>query len=113
MKMIQQKAEAIASASGMGAGVIDPVTIIAIIGLVLDLIKMWQDCHKTPTQALESAKSPGIVGNVLFHRMVNKHLRHHRKKAMIADKAKLIGRELTIADMAAMYAEVTPGASDA
>lgn len=43
----------------------DPMLIIAIISILIQLFKLWKDCNKTVDEAVEDMINPSIVTRVI------------------------------------------------
>ena len=53
---------------------LDPMTIIAIIGFVLNVVEMVKKCYgpNNEEKALDTMQNPGIIARIILGRMVNK-----------------------------------------
>lgn len=88
---------------------IDPATIFAIIGVITQVIKLYQDCQKTPVQAQEHMSSIGWWNRRKLWRVVKSSslLRNSSVSAEDVYDA-LLNRsaKITAEDVKKLYSEV-------
>jgi hypothetical protein len=88
---------------------IDPATIMAIISVIIQVVKMYRECKKSPAQAKESMSSPGFLNRWKLKRLA---------KSAVADQGASVsaddvyngvlrhGGRVTISDVTQLYQEV-------
>lgn len=69
MSILEDKAAAVAS-HGSTEVVVDPATILAIINILIQIVKLYQSCQKTPAEAKAHMSRPGWLSRLRVRRMV-------------------------------------------
>lgn len=88
----------------------DPMFIIAIIGIIINLVKLWKDCNKTPLNALADSKSPGLIGRWQLRRLIKHSLDDEEVSSRYGNKVfKAVlakGQKLTEDNLKKLFTEV-------
>ncbi len=113
MNLIEKKAWAL-SDELVARGVdkkyaIDPLTILAIIQVLIELVKLMQWCQKTPPSALQIARNPNIVQRWWLKRTALDKLgreMYNKIGNQVLDGVKTVAEKSTVDDMIVMYKEV-------
>jgi hypothetical protein len=110
MSILEEKANRIvADVKGeMPTVIFDPAIIIAVISIIVQLVKMYQSCKKTPEEAKVSMASPNWFQRWRLHWMTRAALaRHNSNEAVSAVKESVLkqGRNLTVEEVSQLYAE--------
>lgn len=67
------------AAKHVGEGrAIDPLTIMLILGVVTQVLKMWKECKKEPEEITFSCKNPTDKDIALLRRQIRKELGFYR-----------------------------------
>lgn len=53
---------------------LDPMTILAIVGFILNVVEMVKKCYgpNNTEKAVDTMQNPGIVARIILGRMINK-----------------------------------------
>ena len=88
---------------------LDPVTIQVIIEIIIDLITLYQNCRKTPQEALVEWKSLSLLERWKLRRVIKRRVDDEEVYNAIGDKIfngiKNLGVEATELDAVNMFAE--------
>jgi hypothetical protein len=87
---------------------IDPLTIIAIIELMLEIIMLWKKCKNEPADALDMVRSPGIIRRMQLRALVNKKIRNSQiglYNRQLQSAMLVVGQDLNLSEIIEMYAE--------
>lgn len=111
MSILEEKANVIAGGMrGENPTVaIDPATIFAIIGVITQVIKLYQGCKQTPTQAAEAMKEPNWWQRWRLRRLANQTIREHGIDVNVGDVVEGVlnqGKMVTTEEVTKMYEEV-------
>lgn len=111
MSLLEDKAMQIAGeAKGdkMVEVAIDPVTIMAIISLIVEVVQMFKNCRKTPAEAKVTMSSPNWLQRWKLRGMVRQEL---KKQGSTDDPNTVLnsvlnhGNSLSAQEVATLYAE--------
>lgn len=111
MSFLEEKATQIAVGSkddNMVEVAIDPITIMAIIGLIIEVVQMFRNCQKTPEDARVVMSSPNWLQLWKLRGMVRQELKKHGSNANPNEVLKSIldqGKHLSVRDVATLYSE--------
>jgi hypothetical protein len=116
MSILEEKANLVlASASQDSDGelkevFVDPATIFAIIGVISQVIKLYQGCRKTPEAAQVSMSDPSWWNKWKLRRVARQTLREKGIKDVATDRVVEgvleQGKNLTVDEVHQMYTEV-------
>ena len=114
MSVIEEKANAVCGnmvKNGEDKVVMfNPLFIIAVISVLIEIVKLWKDCNKKPLEAVADARSPGILTRWAVRRAVRKHLDDEemepRYAAKLSKAVLTVGAEMNEEEMAKAFAEV-------
>lgn len=73
-KVASEIAKRYANESGDSQAALDPATILGFVNLVKDLITMFKDCKKTPSEAYTNIRSPNLGHRIVLRRIVKQEL---------------------------------------
>lgn len=87
---------------------IDPLTIITIISILIQLYKLWQVCRAEKKQMLRDMKSPGRIGNVVLMNCLRSSLPNTKRKdlKLVAECFYEAGQKVEEKDVDLMVAEI-------
>jgi hypothetical protein len=110
MSLLEDKANLIAGdvKGDMPTVVFDPMTIMAIISLIVQVVKLYQECKKTPTQAQEAMASPNWIHRWRLRRMTRQALsENHSDETVgaVVNSTLKQGKALTLDEVTQLYAE--------
>lgn len=111
MGMIEDKANRIVddTKSEMPTVFFDPITIIAVIGLIVQLIRLYQSCKKKPEDAKTLMAAPNFIHRWRLRRMVRAALaKEHSEETVCAVSNSVLkqGKLLTVDEVHKLYQEV-------
>lgn len=114
MSVIQDKANAIAADMAKNnveqRVALDPMVVITIIGIVVDVIKTLVECYINHKQAQERLANPGVLEKWRLRRIVRQHLNDDEMNnyvgANIVQSSINVGKTLTDDEVQSMYSEV-------
>jgi hypothetical protein len=52
----------------------DPATIAVIATLIIQVVQLWRNCHKTPVEVVEASKNPTRLQKFKLRRMARQEL---------------------------------------
>lgn len=87
----------------------DPATALAIISLIIQIIRLYQSCHKTPSEAAKISKKPNLFQKLKLRYLVSKAVREAGLKDAsdrISEAILKYGESLTVSDHREMFDEV-------
>ena len=110
MSLLEEKANKVmTNAQGsMPTVLIDPVTIMAVISIITQVVKLYQSCSQTPVEAKAAMSNPWFFNRWRLRRMVRKTLAaNHSDQSVSAVMDGLLaeGKALTIEDVEKLYEE--------
>lgn len=111
MALLENKALQIAGEAKGGEMIevaIDPITIMAIINLIVEIMKMFKDCKKTPTEAKVTMSSPNWIQKWRLRGMIRQELKKHGSKEdpnAVLNSILNQGNSLSVQEVAILYAE--------
>lgn len=89
---------------------LDPAWIGTAIDLIIELVKAFQKCKKTPEEAKEIIGNPTRLQRVRLSRITEKHLKDgflvRRFGKKVEDAVQKTAKDLTADDIQQMYEEV-------
>lgn len=114
MSVIQDKANAIAADMQQNQAVrhlaIDPFTIMAVVGVIIDLVKLYIQCKKTPQQTAASMQNPGVIERWRLHRVIRHHVDYPEAHAALGqplfNSTLKVASTVTEDEVNGMYTEV-------
>lgn len=114
MSILEDKANAMAGAlvnrRVKEAVALDPAMILMLMELIMGLLKMFQDCRKTPAEVVQSTKRLGIIERWQLRRAIRQSIAddemHGYVGRQLADAAAEVAQSLTAAEVEELYAEV-------
>ena len=89
---------------------IDPMTILLIIGILVELTKLW--CNRTPAQAMKRIANPGFLGRFYLGLKISGKLREPRflhlrgLKPRLKESIPRAAQQLSERQVAAIYETV-------
>jgi hypothetical protein len=101
MSILQDKAEQIHNDITGGTVALDPATINLIIQLLIEVVKAYQDCNRSPEQALTSMQAPNFFDRWRFRRLARKHFDDYKP---VVNSAYYVGSTLELSEVQEMYA---------
>ncbi len=110
MSLLEDKANLIAGdAKGeMPTVVFDPMTILAIISVIVQVVKLYQECKKTPTEAKDAMASPDFFHRWRLHRVVRQALSEQHSDetvSAVVNSTLKQGQTITVDEVTQLYAE--------
>lgn len=78
-QVVEQRAHKAAAYLNTSLGVekvvaFDPMLIVALIGVIIQVVKMMGWCGLSPDKAMKALAKPGVLGRMVLRRAVNKKL---------------------------------------
>lgn len=84
---------------------LDPITILMVAGLIINIIRLWKECKKDEEEVLESISNPSLFESVILRRLCRNEV--GRKSAPCLYTAiKMSASKLTSNELASIYQEV-------
>ncbi len=87
----------------------DPMTIMAIIGVIVQLVQQVMACINKPKDAADRARQPRLLDHWRVRRLVRQYNWQHPELAkdpnVVADAIVHTGRKVSDVEMEGMYAE--------
>jgi hypothetical protein len=88
----------------------DPATILAIIGLITQIIKLYQGCKQSPSEAADAMKEPNWWQRWRLRRLANQVVRQSGAKDVVVshvvEGVLKQGKIVTVEEVEVMYKEV-------
>lgn len=89
---------------------IDPFTISIIITIISELIKLYQNCNKTPAATAASMQAPGLIERWRLRRVIRKHVdddeAHQALGGRMFQSTLVVAKGVQESDVQSMFEEV-------
>ncbi len=110
MSLLEEKANLIAAnARGENPTVaVDPATIMAIISVIVQVVKLYRECQKTPSEAKTAMESPNWINRWRLRRIARQSLaRSHSDESVssIVNGVLKQGKDVTVEEVSQLYNE--------
>jgi hypothetical protein len=90
--------------------VLDPMLIISIVGLIVDIVKAYIECQQSASQAQSSMTDPGLIERWRLRRAIRSHIDDSEVQEAIGQQlfqsTLNVSKTLTVQNVTDMFAEV-------
>jgi hypothetical protein len=112
MRTITSKAAAVAQTAQDSfklpyAAAFDPTAIAAVIGTIVEIIKLLQQCHSTPATALRTVQNPGMLNRIKLRRILRTRMTSQVSAAALSQAVTHIGATTSANDLVNMWREAS------
>ncbi len=94
-------------AKGLGDGqeaVVDPATVLMVVGLVKELIGLYKSCHRPAAMTAENMQGPGLIAKRRLRKLIeSKQLPEDFTSKQMFNAVLEVGKSVTEADVVEMY----------
>jgi hypothetical protein len=87
---------------------LDPVTIMIVLGILVEVVKLFMKCHSA-SGAVGQLADPGFFHRLLMRRVIKNHLRKTKLRGHETEVEKAIvasGKTVSTQEMGSYYSEV-------
>lgn len=107
MSLLEDKANKIvAEAKGENPVVfVDPITILTVISVIVQIVKLYQSCKKTPEEVKKSMESPNWIERWRLKRIVRKSIKSNEDVNGIVNGILKQGKDITVEEIVQLQKE--------